>query len=245
MPELAALTRIAHADAWEAQGRLREPWGGAALALRGIRVMASGMPQPHFNSADVVAADCDLAGARAFYAARGVGWGVRVPSGMAWTHGRHVLTIRLMALPAREFAPAPGVPGLVLRPAGPADLETAVALDAEAFGESAGPAWFTPLLASTRVAVALALLGGEPVGTAYTLRSDGLAGPCVYLAGVGVAAAARRRGIGAAISAWLLERAFAAGAGLAHLHADTDEAARVYARLRFIETPGLEAFVDL
>jgi GNAT superfamily N-acetyltransferase len=235
----------AHADAWEAHGRLREPYGGAALALRGIRVMAAGVPHPRFNSADVEVADCDLAGAREFYAARGVEWGARVPAGVRWPHGRHLLTQRMMALPAGALAPAPGVPGLSLRAARPADLETVVTLDVAAFGDSGGPAWIAPLLAARRVVVALASLGREPVGLAYTLRSDGRAGPCLYLAGVGVVPAARRRGVGAAISSWLLARGFAAGAALAHLHPDSDAAARVYRRLGFVETPGLEIYVDL
>ena len=38
---------------------------------------------------------------------------------------------------------------------------------------------------------------------------DGWAGPCVYLAGVGVVPSARRRGVGAAVSSWLVERGFA------------------------------------
>ena len=93
--------------------------------------------------------------------------------------------------------------------------------------------------------VALAELDGDPAGTAYTLRSDGAAGPSLYLAGVGVLAAARRRGVGAALSSWLLERGFGAGAELAHLNPDTDEAARIYQRLGFIETPGLDIYVDI
>jgi len=243
--DLATRTHTAHADAWEAQGRLREPWGGAALALRGIRVVACGVPHPQFNSADVVDADCDLEGARAFYAARGLDWGVRVPAGMPWSHGRHEMTQRMMALPAADFAPAPPVPGLELRIAGPADLDVVVGIDEAAFGETAGPGWIAPLLAMAPVVVALALLGGEPVGTAHTVRTDGPAGPCLYLAGVGVTPAARRRGIAAAASSWLLARGLGAGAQLAHLHVDTEEAARVYRRLGFVETPGLEIFVDL
>jgi GNAT superfamily N-acetyltransferase len=244
------MTRVytAHADAWEALGRLRERYGGAALALRGIRVMAAGLPHPRFNSADVVAADCDLAGARAWYAARGVDWGVRVPPGVPWDHGRRLLTVRMMALPAESFAPAPPVPGLALRPATAADLDTVTAIDAEAFaGDPAeSRAWLAPLVAAPPVVVvALAELGGEPVGTAYALRSDGLAGPCLYVAGVSVVPGARRRGIAGAMSSWLLARGFAAGAELAHLHPDSDEAARVYARLGFTELPGLEVYVDV
>ena len=57
--------------------------------------------------------------------------------------------------------------------------------------------------------------------------------------------AARRRGVGAALSSWLLERGFAAGAELAHLNPDTDEAARLYGRLGFVETRGLDMYVDI
>ena len=244
--DLATRTYTAHADSWEAQARLRAPWGGAAVALRGIRIAACGVAHPYFNGADVLEADCDLAGARAFYAARGVQWGVRVPTGLAWSHGRHLHSLRLMALPRPQFVPASTVPGLSLRLAGPDDLDVVVGLDEAAFGETAGPPWIAPLLTGDpAVEVGLALLGEDPVGVAYTLRSDGLAGPCLYLAGVGVAPAARRRGIGAAVSSWLLERGFAAGAGFAHLQADTEEAARVYRRLGFVDTPGQEIFVDL
>ena len=91
----------------------------------------------------------------------------------------------------------------------------------------------------------LAELGGEPAGTAYTLRSDGAGGPALYLAGVAVLAGARRRGVGAAVSSWLLERGFAAGADLAHLNPDTGEAARLYGRLGFTELPGLDVYVDI
>ena len=92
--DLATHTYTAHADSWEAQVRLRAPWGAAAVALRGIRVVACGVSHPFFNGADVLEADCDLAGARAFYAARGLNWGVRVPTGLPWSHGRHLLGLR-------------------------------------------------------------------------------------------------------------------------------------------------------
>ena len=89
------------------------------------------------------------------------------------------------------------------------------------------------------------MLDGEPAATAYSVRTDGAAGPSLLLAGVAVTEPLRRRGVGGAVSSWLLERGFAAGARLAHLHADTDAAARVYARLGFAEAGGLEIFVDV
>lgn len=245
--ELAARVRTAHADAWAAEGALRAPMGGGAQALTGIRAMASGLPQPQWNGADVTTDQPDLEGARAFYAERGLSLGVRVPEGMAWNAGRHVLDLRLMGLEPRDFAPAGEVAGLAVRVAVPADLETVVELDAAAFGgdrEIVRP-WIAPHLGAPGFTVALAELDGEPAGTAYSLRTDGAAGPCLLLAGVAVAAPLRRRGIGAAVSSWLLARGFAGGARLAHLHADTDAAARIYARLGFGEAGALHVFTDV
>jgi GNAT superfamily N-acetyltransferase len=243
-----ARVHAAHADAWEAEGRLRECDGGGVLAARGLRLMASGLAHAQWNSGDVTAPDADVDAARAFYAARGARWGVRVPAGMPWAHGRRVLTLRLMALDADDFRPAPAADGVALRAAGPGDLDAVVAIDAEAFG--ADPAderpWIAPHLAgAAAITTALATLDGEPAGTGYAIRTDGLGGPALYLAGVAVRTAVRRRGVAAALSSWLLARGLAGGAELAHLHADTDDAARVYARLGFADTAGLDVYVDL
>jgi GNAT superfamily N-acetyltransferase len=235
---------VAHADAWEVQGRLREPFGGAAAELHGIRLMASGLPEQHVNGGDVTAAEADVDGAREFFAARGVPWGVRVPVELPWRHGRRLLHRRLMGLPRERLRAAPRPRGLTIRAAGPEDIDAVVAVDGAAFGIEQ-PGWMGPLLAADRVVVALAELDGAPAGAAYSLRSDGRAGPCLYLAGVGVVAAARRRGVGSAVSSWLLERGFAAGARLAHLSPDHDAAARVYGRLGFAEAPGFDVYVEL
>jgi len=61
---LPARVRTAHADAWAVEGALREPYGGGAATLRGIRVMASGLPHAQWNSADVTAPEADLDAAR-------------------------------------------------------------------------------------------------------------------------------------------------------------------------------------
>jgi GNAT superfamily N-acetyltransferase len=239
--ELDARVRTAHADAWAAEGALR----GGALTLTGIRVMTAGLPQPQWNGADVTGPDPDLEGARAFYAERGLTLGVRVPEGMPWRLGHHVLDLRLMGLEPRAFAPAPDVPGLAVRVT--ADLETVLDLDTAAFGgdRDVSRPWIEPHLTAPAFTVALAELDGEPAATAYSLRTDGAAGPSLLLAGVAVAEPLRRRGIGAAVSSWLLERGFADGARLAHLHADTDAAARVYARLGFVDAGALRVFADV
>lgn len=245
-PELSARVQTAHADMWQVEGRLRQPFGGGALELRGIRLMASGIAHAQWNSGDVTDADADLEGARAFFAALGLPWGVRVPVGIPWPHGRRLLHKRLMGMPAAGFRPAPEVPGLRVELAGPADLDDVVAVDSAAFGED--PAlvrlWFAPHIEAPCAEVALATLEGKPVATAFSVRSDGRAGPCVYLGGVSVRRQARRRGIGAAVSSMLLARGFAAGAELAHLNPDTDAAARIYERLGFAETAGFDVHVD-
>jgi predicted N-acetyltransferase YhbS len=137
---------------------------------------------------------------------------------------------------------APPVPELVIRAAAPADLEIVLAVDAEAFGSDPDETreWTAPHLASERIEVALASLGSEPVATAYTIRSDGDAGAAALLGGVAVAVSARRRGIGAHVSWWLLRRAFSAGAAFGHLHADTPAAARIYARLGFVDAGAVD-----
>ena len=56
---------------------------------------------------------------------------------------------------------------------------------------------------------------------------------------------ARRRGVGAGVSSWLLQRAFERGAELAHLNPDTDAAARIYGRLGFTELSGHDIYIDL
>lgn len=242
-----ARVHVAHADAWEVEGRLRERDGGGAVEVRGLRLMASGLRPAQWNSGDVTAPDADLEAARAFYAQRGADWGVRVPAGMAWAHGRRLLALDLMALAPARFAPAPRDPAVAVRAAGRADLEAVVAIDAAAFGEDAAAerAWLAPHLGAARITTALATLDGEPAGTGYAIRTDGRAGPALYLAGVAVRPRAQRRGVGAALSSWLVGRGLQRGARLVHLHADNDAAARVYARLGFARAPALDVYVEL
>jgi ribosomal protein S18 acetylase RimI-like enzyme len=221
--------------------------GGATAAPRDLQLMAAGFEADGVNSGDVMGPDPDLEAAHAFFAERGVRFGLRVPEEMPWEHGRLLFRRRLMALDREAFRPAPAVPGLELRIAGGDDLPTALHIDSTAFGldPEENRRWLGPLLSAAQVEFALATLDGEPVGTAYVLRSDGAAGPSGYVAGVAVLPDARRRGVGAGISSWLLERAFAAGAELAHLNPDTDGAARIYGRLGFAETSGHDIYIDL
>src|SRR5512137_2500350 len=98
----------AYADAAEAEGRLREPLGGGATAMPGIRLMASGLPHAQWNNGDVTdPAIVPLEAVRDWFASRaggaGVPWGVRVPAGRTFTHGRHLFRKRCMGLLPNRF----------------------------------------------------------------------------------------------------------------------------------------------
>jgi GNAT superfamily N-acetyltransferase len=240
--------RVAHADAWEAHGRYREPNGGGTVRLPGIRLMASGLPHPQWNNGDVLDAEqVDVAAVCRWYADKGVPWGLRVPHGMAWPHGRLLFGKRLMGLAAADFRPATVPAGVSLRVAGPADVEAVLSVDTVAFEDpiDVEQPWVGPLLSQPSLTVCLAEVDGQPVGCGSCLVTDGDAGPAAYVAGVGVLPPARNRGIGAAVSSWLVQRGLDAGAQLAHLHPDTDEAARIYARLGFVEVDGFNVYVDI
>jgi ribosomal protein S18 acetylase RimI-like enzyme len=233
------------------------------VRLPGIRLMATGLDHAQWNSGDVVdPARVDVGSVAAWYRERELPWGVRVPAGAAWAHGRHVVHLRMMTVSVPDPPPGPSVAGLTIRPAAPDDLAAVVGVDATAFEvpESQQRPWLALLLAaadttrsggggSDGVTVALAELDGDPVGSGFAVTTAGDAGPAVYVAGIAVLPAARRRGIGGAVSAWLMGGGGPGPAGepprprLAHLHPDTDAAARVYARLGFVEVPGLDVYV--
>jgi ribosomal protein S18 acetylase RimI-like enzyme len=242
----------AHADTWTVLARALDGRGGAAAELPGVRVGSTGLPHAQWNSGDVHDPDAvDVTAVRAWYADRAVPWGLRLPAGEPWTSGRYVLGRRLMAREGGTAAapPTATVEGLDVRPAGASDLDVVLAVDSAAFGtdpEQTRP-WLATLLSlsAAGVTVAVAELAGEPVATAYSVFADGWAGPSLYLAGVGVVESARRRGIGTAVTSWLLDRGVDAGAQLAHLSPDSDEAARLYARLGFVEVRGFDVYVDV
>ncbi|MEW2068018.1 GNAT family N-acetyltransferase [Streptomyces sp. NPDC007346] len=77
---------------------------------------------------------------------------------------------------------------------------------------------------------ALAVLDGAPAGAGgCSLAVDGLS----ELAGLAVAAPFRRRGVGAALSAWLTERAFAQGCRTVWLEPGDADVERIYASIGY------------
>jgi ribosomal protein S18 acetylase RimI-like enzyme len=142
---------------------------------------------------------------------------------------------------------APTALRLTLRAATPEDLHVLARIDAEAFGAPLEEArsWLAPRLGAAGCTVAIAELDGEAVGMATALLTADRAGPAIGIFGVAVQSSARRRGVATALTDWLLGLGFAQGAALAHLNPDSDAAARLYERLGFVETRGLDVYVDL
>jgi GNAT superfamily N-acetyltransferase len=245
----SARVHAASADSWQAQGRLRATVGGGAAELPGVRLMSSGIDVPQWSGGDVTdPALVDVAAVRDWYAQRSVPWGLRVPAGMAWPHGRHLLTKRCMAARREDLRLPPAVPGLDLAPAAEDELDTYAGIDATAFGEDeVGPTrdWARPMIDTDGFLPVLARLDGEPVGVAFGVRTSGSGGQSVGVFGVGVLPAARRRGVGGALTTYVLAWGIFTGADLAWLNPDTDEAARLYARLGFHETGGIDIYVDV
>jgi GNAT superfamily N-acetyltransferase len=240
--------RTAHGDAWEELGRQRIPIGGEIHRLPGIRLMASGTPYGQWNGGHVDdPALIDIDAVRSWYAPRCAAWGVRVAVGSEWPYGRRLLGLRLMGMTAPEFSPASLPPDVSLGAAGPDDVNDVLAIDTVAFEETVEVerTWMEPLLSQLPVSVALARHAGEPVGTGYSVLSRGGAGTCLYVAGIAVLPEARRRGIGAALSSWLVAKGVASGAEMIHLHPDTDAAAALYQRLGFREVEALDVYVDI
>jgi ribosomal protein S18 acetylase RimI-like enzyme len=249
---LDARVWTAHGDAWQAEGRLRSRAGGGAEEWPGVRLMSSGLPYPQWNNADVTdARRFPLERVRAWYAGRahgaGVPWGVCVPAGWPFPHGRRLFRKRCMALLPGRFRPAPPVAGVEIRLAGAADAALVASIDARAFGQEFEPslAWTTPHLGAAGFSAALAALDGAPVAIGTAILTNATAGPCVGLFGIGVVERARRRGIGALVTSRLLARAFDRGVAFAHLNPTDDAAARLYGRLGFVETAGLDVYVEL
>src|SRR5436190_1337582 len=76
---------------------------------------------------DPAAADVDAM--REWYAGIGVPWGVRVPAGAAWRHGRFLFRNRLMGLALGGGVAASPVPGVVVRRARAEDLDGVLHVD--------------------------------------------------------------------------------------------------------------------
>jgi GNAT superfamily N-acetyltransferase len=218
-----ARQRAAVVAVWRADVATRD--AGDWADLGDVAVHTTGLPAVHWNGAHVTGPAPDLVAARAWFAQRGMPWGVLVPAEAPWVPPtRHVLDQPVML---RRLAGLPPPPDLELRwDAG----EDASAVQAEAFGDEPATtrAFVLPKLVNDACAVVVAYADGAPVATATLVVADGVAG--VY--GVGTAVGARRRGLGRAVTLAVLHEAVRRGCDLAFLN-PSPRGHGVYAGLGF------------
>ena len=110
-PDALARQRAATVAAWRADVATRPD--GAWEQLRDVAVHTTGIPVAHWNGAHVTGPDPDLDTAAAWFAARGMPWGVLVPDELAYRPPSKPITTQQVML--RRLDQLPGVPDLELR----------------------------------------------------------------------------------------------------------------------------------
>jgi ribosomal protein S18 acetylase RimI-like enzyme len=136
---------------------------------------------------------------------------------------------------AEQPMPTPPEVELLL-PRSNAELLGTVAVQNEAYGDDPPDAAAASRLGAGIAGGQIAVLArvaatGEPVGAGVcSVPHDGL----TEVAGIGVRAPFRRRGVAGAVTARLVREAFAAGVTIAFLMAAAEEGARIYTRAGFV-----------
>lgn len=185
-------------------------------------MMASGLPVPKWNNADIISADVDVGALQAWYAERDVPWGIRVPLELSFDLGEPLFEKRCAGLLPDASRPAAGVRGVSIRRSKPA---------------SSTAAWLEPAMGATGFAHWMAEAAGEAVGVAMTLLTAGRAGPAAYLSGVAAVPAWRGKGLEAMLASKAAREAFKAAAAFVHFNPDDDEVGWAD-DLGFVTVPG-------
>jgi hypothetical protein len=200
--------------------------------------MASGIPHAKWNNADVTEENVDLDAVAAWYRARGLPWGLRVPLEFDVTLGRPLFVKRCMGIVAGRFVPLDSA--IRVREASANELDVVVNLDTAIGGDrEESRRWIAPQLGAPRFRFWLALLRHDAVGLAASVQSDGDAGPAAYLTGV----IAFEETVLDALVCKAVADAFEHGAQLVHHNPDDDDSARRIRRLGGVEVPGFEVRV--
>lgn len=233
---LTERVRTAHADAWELEGRVREPFGGGVARMPGARLMASGIAQAKWNNADVTVASVDVTAIRRWYESRGVPWGMRVPLEIALDFGEPLFVKRCVAL--LPGAP-PNTPRISFSVRREPDPSVYAALEAAAFGYdlSEACAWVQPQFAHAAFRHWVATIDGTPAAIGTTVRTDGDAGPASYLTGLALLPDAPVKALQTLVDVAAAD-AFASGAAFVHTNPETAEEDEILTSHNPIEVPG-------
>jgi hypothetical protein len=204
--------------------------------------MASGLPDARWNNADVVAADVDLGAVIAWYASRGLPWGIRVPLHLTVELGTPLFVKRCFALSGPDLADGVGAETYRLTRVGPTEQARFVAAEAEVFATPVTLAsrWIRPVLGAPGFAHWVAERDRRPVAVATTVVSTGDAGPAVMLTGLGALPGADPTLAPALARTAILAALDVEPAALVHTHGDPDDDPAIYRRLGFTEVAGLQ-----
>jgi hypothetical protein len=234
--DLTQRVRAAHADAWELEGRLREPFGGGVARVSGARLMASGIAQAKWNNADVTDASVDVAAIRRWYESRGVPWGMRVPLEIELHFGEPLFVKRCVALLPGALPNTRRISVSVRRER---VASAYAALEAAAFGydTSAARAWVQPQFAHPGFRHWVAAIDEAPAAIGTTVRTDGDAGPASYLTGLALLPDAPIEALRTLVDTAATE-AFVSGAAFVHTNPTTAEEDEIFAFHNPVEVAG-------
>jgi ribosomal protein S18 acetylase RimI-like enzyme len=216
---------------WQADVATRP--AGDWADLGGVVAFTTGLPVRHWNGAyltDPGGLD-RLDEVDAWFAARGVPWGLLVPEDAGLTPpGLAPVTVQRVML--RDLAGLPPTPELALRWDA---AEDAAAVQSAAFGDGLAEtlAFVGPKLVNAACGVVTAYDGTRAVSTATLVVVDAVA--AVF--GVATLPAYQRRGLGRAVTLAVLHEGVRRGADLAYLN-PSDSGEPVYRALGFADAPG-------
>jgi GNAT superfamily N-acetyltransferase len=221
--------RRAAVAAWRADVATRP--GGAWEDLGGLALHTTGIPVRHWNGAHLTspAGLGRLPDATAWFAGRGMPWGVLVPAELDLDPGTPLLTEQPVML--RPLADLPELPGLDLRWDAADDASTVQAAGFEAPLDATRD-FVLPKLVNAACAVVVAYDEGRAAATATLVSVEGVA--AVF--GVATLPDARRRGLGRAVTLAVLHEGRRRGCDLASLN-PSPLGYGVYAALGFADAP--------
>ena len=210
--------------------------GGASADLGGIAVHTTGIPVRHWNGAHLTdPSGLDhLAEVEAWFAARGMPWGLLVPADVPAEPPLPLITEQRVML--RSLAALPGLPPY--RMSWDA-AEDASVVQAAAFGESLEEtrAFVTPKLTSAACGVVTLYDGELAVSTATLVVVDEV---CAVF-GVATLPSHQRRGFGRAVTLAVLHEGVRRGCDLAYLN-PSESGYPVYRALGFSDAPGFRVY---
>ncbi len=236
MRDLTRRVRAAHADAWELEGRAREPFGGGTARVRGARLMASGIAEAKWNNADITDQSADVDAIRAWYGSRGMPWGLRVPLEIDLAVGEPLFVKRCVAVLSGGL---PSTSRASVSVGRERDTTSYAALEASAFGyeESAARVWVGPQFTHHGFRHWVATAAGSPLAIGTTVRTDGDAGAAVYLTGLARLPGAPVEALQTLVDVATAD-AFASGAAFVHANPESAEEDEILAHHNAVEVPG-------